>query len=83
MPNENGTARLDRIERALELLIVDHEQFRDEHKRLLTAQVALTDRIDKLAKSVQDLADARKHTDQRLNALMGVVDGWIRQRPPQ
>ena len=58
--------RMDRIERALELLIDDHIQFREEHKRLLTA-----------------LAEAQKHTDERFNALITVVDGIIRNRPLQ
>ena len=53
---DNGTARLDRIERALEMLIADHEQFRDEHKRLLTAQVLLQDSLEKLGTRVDTLA---------------------------
>jgi hypothetical protein len=48
MPDTNGTNRLDRIERALELLIDDHVQFREEHKQLLAGQVLLTDRMDRL-----------------------------------
>jgi hypothetical protein len=42
--NGNGLSRLDRIERAIESLAND---FRDEHKRLLTSQILLTDRMDK------------------------------------
>jgi peptidoglycan hydrolase CwlO-like protein len=54
--SDNGTARLDRIEKALELLIADHEQFRDEHKALLRSQVILQDNLEKLVKhdAVQD-----------------------------
>jgi hypothetical protein len=37
MASGNGTARLDRIERALELLIADREPFRVEHKHLFTS----------------------------------------------
>jgi len=38
MPEENGNGdtRLDRIERALELIIEDHERFRPDLKQLLT-----------------------------------------------
>lgn len=46
-----GSERLDRIERALELLADYHVQFREEHKHLLAAQVLLTaslGRLDKL-----------------------------------
>jgi chromosome segregation ATPase len=88
MPESNGTARLDRIERALELLIDDHVQFREEHKQLLTAQVVLTDRLDKLTGRLDQLAQAQIHTDEKiaeladkLNGLIGYVAGF--PRPPQ
>jgi hypothetical protein len=85
---QNGNARMDRLEHLMELLITDHLSFSDDHKKLLTAQVVLTDRLDqltdrldKLAVSVQELRDQGKHTDDRLNALITVVDGLIRNRP--
>jgi hypothetical protein len=92
MPDNNGTARLDRIERVLELLIDDHVQFREEHKQLLTAQVVLTDRLDKLTdrldRFIQATAVAQIHTDEKiaeladkLNGLLGYVAGI--PRPPQ
>jgi hypothetical protein len=88
MPSENGTNRLDRIERILELLVDDHVQFREEHKLLLTAQVLLTERLDKLAEAgkatderIEKLAEAGKATDERLNGLITIVDGLIRNRP--
>jgi hypothetical protein len=59
-----GRQRLDRIERALELLVNDHVLFREEHKQLLTAQVLLTgslhqltDRLDKLTERVDKLVE--------------------------
>lgn len=60
MPEANGyqNPRMDRIERSLELLIADHEQFRAEHKQLLIAQVVQQDEIDKL------LAITKEHTRQ-------------------
>ncbi len=90
MSEQNGTGRLDRIERALELLIDDHVQFREEHKKLLAAQVVLTDRLDKLTIRVDELTEAGKrtdarlaelgaHTDERLNALIKVVDDLVRR----
>ena len=51
---------MDRIERALELLIDDHIQFRDQHKALLTSQVLLTDKVDKLADELKALAQQTK-----------------------
>ncbi len=43
----------------------------------------LTDRMDRLTKTVQDLADAQKGTDARLNTLITIVDGVIRRPPLQ
>jgi hypothetical protein len=55
--------------------------------QLLTAQVVLTDRVDKLAQTldvaIRELKDAQKHTDERLNALITVADGIVRNRPQQ
>ena len=72
------------------MLIEDHVQFREEHKLLLTAQVVLTDRVDKLAvrldrtvAAIDELTAAQRHTGERLNALIAVVDDIVRHRPPQ
>jgi hypothetical protein len=78
---QNGSGRLDRLERLMELLIEDHVKFQEEHKLLLTAQVVLTDRVDRLTKGVAELTTAQKHTDERLNALITIVDGLIHKRP--
>jgi hypothetical protein len=67
MPENNGTSRLDRIERALELLVDDHVQFREEHKLLLTAQVLLTE-------AQKRTEEAQKRTDEKLAALAVTVD---------
>ena len=89
MPENNGTSRLDRIERALELLVDDHIQFREEHKLLLTAQVLLTEaqkrtdeKLAKLAVTVDALAVTVDEVSGKLNALIQIVDGIVR-RPPQ
>ena len=74
----NGQGRLDRLEGLMALLIDDHVQFQQEHKQLLTAQVVLTDRLDRLAQTVKDVAEAQKNTNEKLNALIE-----IRKRPPQ
>jgi hypothetical protein len=81
------TSRLDRMEGLMALMIDDHVQFREEHKRLLTAQVLLTDEMRKLAESQRLTEEHLKaliaHTDERLNALIAVVDDIVRKRPPQ
>jgi len=86
--HENGSdSRLDRLEGLMALLIEDHVQFRDEHKHLLAAQVVLTDRVDKLAvtldTAIKELSASQRHTDDRLSALIAVVDDIVRRRPPQ
>jgi predicted ATPase with chaperone activity len=69
------------MEKLMELLVEDHLKFRDQHRQLLTAQVGLTDlvdkltaRVDKVAVSVADLMETQKHTDERLNALWEHTD---------
>jgi hypothetical protein len=80
-PNGHKNPRMDRLENLMELLITDHLAFSDEHKKLLAAQVVLTDRLEKLAVSVQELREVQKHTDERMSALIITVDGLIRNRP--
>jgi hypothetical protein len=87
--NENGSGEsgLDRMERMMALFIEDHVRFDDEHKLLLTAQVVLTDRVGKLAitldTAIKELSASQRHTDERLSALIAVVDDIVRRRPPQ
>jgi hypothetical protein len=81
--NGGGKARLDRLEGLMELLIDDHLKFADEHKRLLTAQVLLTEAQQLTERRIQELAESQKHSDERLDALIKIVDDLIRNRPPQ
>jgi hypothetical protein len=46
---------LDRIERALELMLDDHIRFREEHKQLLASQVLLTGSLELLSERVNTL----------------------------
>jgi hypothetical protein len=85
---QNGQPRPYQLEHVKQLLIANHLTFEDEHKKLLTAQVVLTDRLDRLtdrldrlAVSVQELRDSGKHSDDRLKALITLVDGLNRDRP--
>jgi uncharacterized protein (DUF3084 family) len=70
----------------LELVIQDHlafrDEFRDEHRKLLTAQVVLTDRVDKLGQRVDKLVENSQRSDDRMDALIAVVDGVVRRPPP-
>ena len=80
----NGSGRLDRIERAIEALVEaqrqhveqsneEHRKFRQDHQLLLTAQVVLTEQ-----QKVTDMKMAE--TTEKLNALITVVDDFIRRQ---
>jgi hypothetical protein len=68
MPEPNGTARLDRIEKILEMFIADHDRFRQDIKDLLRAQVLQADEIDKLWQTVREhsrqIEEQRKQREQ-------------------
>jgi CRISPR/Cas system Type II protein with McrA/HNH and RuvC-like nuclease domain len=93
--NGNRDTRLDRIERALELLIADHEQFRHDHKQLLTAQVLQKDAIDKLyeitkeqtrqigehSRKMRELQQHGSAIDDRIAALVSAIGKMIPGSP--
>jgi len=63
-------------------------QLLNSQKQLLTAQVVLTDRVEKLAVTMTGLAEAQKRTDAKvadvsdnLSALIRVVDGLVKRNP--
>ena len=67
----------------MELPIDDHVQSREEHKQLLTSQVLLTDDVRKLAEYQRHTHEKLRRAEERLNALIAVVDDIVRKRPPQ
>ena len=79
--------RQDRLEQSQQKLVHGMQQ-------LLTAQVILTDRVDKTSQTLevfieqtnqrfQEAARSHQETDEKLNALIETVDDWIRRQPPQ
>jgi methyl-accepting chemotaxis protein len=70
----HGLSRLDRMEGLMQLLIDDHLKFSGEHKRLLTAQVLLTENVDKLANTTGHLAEMTDRLTQRMDALAATTD---------
>ncbi|MDP8980788.1 MAG: hypothetical protein M3O35_09380 [Acidobacteriota bacterium] len=87
--NGHGKSRLDRLEEFTEILLQEHIAFAEEHKKLLTAQVVLNNQLQEISAlqkvtdgSLAALAESQKHTDERLNALIAIVDGMISKRPP-
>lgn len=66
-----GEARLDRLERLFAVYAerneAAHEAFEDEHKKLLTAQVLMTQAMEKVELKLAEATD-------KLNALITIVD---------
>jgi hypothetical protein len=88
--NVNGGSdptRLDRIERIIEVLATTQMDMQQDLKIVLRAQVVMTDHMEKLtarigtlAEQMEQLAEAQKHTDKRMDALIVTVDEIIRKR---
>ena len=60
--HQDNESRLDRIERAIEHVIGEHETFREEHNRLLRSQVLLQE-------AQKDLQEAQKKQEKSLERL--------------
>ncbi len=92
MSESNGTARLDRIEKIVEVIVnVQHDIWQQEHQLLLRAQIVMMDQLEKFIKVTDqrfaetsqrfvELAAAQQRMDDALTALMGTVDEIIRSR---
>ena len=78
--NMDNGRRLTRLEEFVEVLANEHIQFAEEHKRLLTAQVVLTDRMDKLTDRMDRLVQAQTHTEERMSVLVQMMDDWIKRQ---
>jgi hypothetical protein len=76
-------ASIERQERANE---VAHERFKEEDKRLLTAQILMNAALEKTNIAVEKMGDGMitlelkmQETTEKLNALISTVDGIIRK----
>jgi hypothetical protein len=87
----NDPTRLDRIERIIEVLANTVVDLQQDVKILLKGQIVigeqmnegfakLTTGMDKLTARMDQLAAAQTHTDQRMDALILVVDELVRGR---
>jgi X-X-X-Leu-X-X-Gly heptad repeat protein len=72
--HETGGQRLDRIERALNLMLDDHIQFREEHKLLLSAQVQMYGGMQELRGGLNELRGGLSELRGGLNELRGGLD---------
>jgi hypothetical protein len=78
---QGGNERLDRVERILEAVVGVQAQFAADHKLLLTSQILLTDRLDKLVQAQEENERRFQETDERLGILIKMMDEWIRRHP--
>ncbi|MDQ6678659.1 MAG: hypothetical protein M3Z09_15365 [Acidobacteriota bacterium] len=74
-----SSSRLDRIEAIMDTMAADHEQFRQEHKMLLRAQVIMQNTMERIAEKHERLAEAQRNSEEKLNVLLATVDDWIRR----
>jgi hypothetical protein len=76
--NGDRKGRLDRIEETVQLLLNEHIQFHEEHRRLLTAQVLFADAQRRTNEELALLAAAQRNADERMAALLITADDIIR-----
>jgi hypothetical protein len=88
MPEGNGSpdTRLDRIERAMELMIDDHERFRHDLQQLLTAQVLQKDaleqqtlQIEQHTRQIEALRAKDAVLDERVDKLVSAIGDFVRR----
>jgi hypothetical protein len=80
MPEEsngaNSPSRLDRIERIVEVMANTTADLQQDVKILLKAQIVMG---EQMREGFARLTAAQQHTEERLNALIGVVDDIVRR----
>ena len=81
--SDNGRSRLDRIEAIIEAVAVRQADIEDEFRRLLRAQVVMVDNMGQLAAEQVKLAEQQRNTEEKLHALIAVVDDIVRRTPRQ
>lgn len=90
--NGDRETRLDRIERALELMIDDHERLHHHLQQLLTAQVLQKDALEQQAKLIEQHtrqieAESKERRekdaalDARVDKLVSAIGELIRRLP--
>jgi len=76
--------RLSRLEDSVTRLEASVETVTGLVGRLAQAEISLVEKMDRLAESHADLANSQTHTDQRLDALIDIVDRLFpRNEPPR
>jgi hypothetical protein len=81
--NGHSASRLDRVERIVEILANTQADMQQDLRIVLRAQVVMGDALEKLTAKVIELAEAQRHTDARMDALILTVDEIIRGKKQQ
>lgn len=66
---QNGTPRLDRIEKTIEALLDSHLLLENSQKSPLRSQILLQDAQEQTKKMVVTLAESHQHTDVAIKSL--------------
>jgi hypothetical protein len=81
--NGQGESRLDRIERLMQLHVIEnheeHAEFRREHRVLLSAQVVMVDKMTTVLEAMAKLDVKMLETTENLEALIRIVDGIVQR----
>ncbi len=72
---QNGTPRLDRIEKTIEALLDSHLLLENQH-----TDVAIKSLAESTNAAMKVLVEAQQRMDDTLTALMGTVDAIIRHK---
>jgi len=84
---ENGSGRLDRIERILQELAerqrTDHEEFTRDHQQLLKWQVLTQDRIDRLFDLTDRNAAQIGQLSERIDKLVVAIGSLVERLQSQ
>lgn len=84
---DNGSGRLDRIERILQDLAerqrTDHEEFTRDHQQLLKWQVLTQDRIDRLFELTDRNAVQIGQLSDRIDKLVVAIGSLVERLPTQ
>jgi len=82
----NGSGRLDRIERVLELLVNNQLAIQEQHdqdfKKLMTWQVLMQDKFEKLSAKVDRQAELQAGLIERIDKLVIAIGEIARSNRP-
>lgn len=77
-----SNARFQRAEKLILDLAEDARDTRSDLRAFAAGQVVMQENLARLTERVDTLAQAQQHTDERLNALIDIVDGFVRGKQP-